>query len=66
MPTDLAIMNLCEYGVVANSSFSWWGAWMMKNRKKVIFPKYWYGWKLRIESHVGIQPSWCEVIDIEE
>jgi hypothetical protein len=38
----------------------------MKNKKKVIFPKYWYGWKQKIESHVGIQPSWAEVIDIEE
>jgi hypothetical protein len=33
MATDLAIMSLCEYGIVSNSSFSWWGAYMMKNRK---------------------------------
>lgn len=62
MATDLAIMSLCEYGIVSNSSFSWWGAYMMKNRKRVIFPKYWYGWKSKVESHVNIQPSWAEVI----
>lgn len=66
MAVDLAIMSLCEYGIVSNSSFSWWGAYMMKNRKKVIFPKYWYGWKSQVESHVDIQPSWAEVIEVNK
>lgn len=65
MVTDLAIMSQCRYGIVSNSSFSWWGAYLMKSRKKVIFPKYWYGWKLNIESHVGIQPPWATVIDVK-
>jgi hypothetical protein len=65
MATDLAIMSLCEYGIVSNSSFSWWGAYMMKNRKRVIFPKYWYGWKSQVESHIDIQPDWAEVIEVE-
>jgi len=64
MATDLAIMSLCEYGIVSNSSFSWWGAYMMKNKKRVLFPKYWYGWKSKVESHVGIQPKWAEVIEV--
>ena len=64
MEIDLAIMTLCEYGIVSNSSFSWWGAYLMKNRKKVIFPKYWYGWKQRVNSHVGIYPKWAEVVDV--
>lgn len=63
MATDLAIMSLCEYGIVSNSSFSWWGAYMMKNKTRVIFPKYWYGWKQKIESHVSIEPKWAEVIE---
>ena len=66
MATDLAIMSLCEYGIVSNSSFSWWGAYLMKNRKEVIFPKYWYGWKQRVESHVGIQPEWAKLIDVNK
>ncbi|MBT5491471.1 alpha-1,2-fucosyltransferase [bacterium] len=61
---DLALMTLCEYGIVSNSSFSWWGAYLMKNRKKVIFPKYWLGWKQKIESNPGIQPEWASIIDI--
>ncbi len=64
MAVDLALMSLCEFGIVSNSSFSWWGAYLMKNRKKVIFPKYWYGWKNKIESHENIQPSWAEIIEV--
>ena len=60
---DLAIMMECEYGIISNSSFSWWGAYLMKNRKKVIFPKYWYGWKSKIEFHSEIYPEWGEIIE---
>ena len=65
MTVDLALMSLCLYGIVSNSSFSWWGAYMMKDRKKVVFPKYWYGWKNKVESHVDIQPEWAEVIEVK-
>ena len=61
---DFALMTLCEYGIVSNSSFSWWGAYLMQDRKEVIFPKYWYGWKQKIESNPGIVPEWANVIDI--
>lgn len=64
MATDLALMTLCDYGICSNSSFSWWGAYLMNNRKSVLMPKYWYGWKKKIESHIGIQPGWCKVIEI--
>jgi hypothetical protein len=66
MAVDLALMSLCEYGVTSNSSFSWWGAYLMKNRKEVVFPKYWYGWKTRFESHPGIQPEWSTIIDVDK
>ena len=41
---DLAMMRLCSDFIIANSSFSWWGAWMSTNQnKKVIAPKQWFG-----------------------
>lgn len=64
MAIDLAIMSLCKYGVVSNSSFSWWGAFLAKEKKIMVFPKYWYGWKKRMESHLSIQPSWGTIIDV--
>ena len=38
---DLCLMSLCDYHIIANSSFSWWGSWLAKS-KKTICPKDWF------------------------
>lgn len=40
--TDMALMSLCDYHVIGNSTFSWWGAWLSES-KQVIAPKDWFG-----------------------
>ena len=41
---DMCMMTMCDHNVIANSSFSWWGAWLNDNtNKKVIAPKRWFG-----------------------
>ena len=40
--TDMALMSLCDYHIIGNSTFSWWGAWL-SNSKQVIAPKQWFG-----------------------
>ena len=39
---SLYLMNKMKYHIIANSSFSWWGAWMSES-EKVIAPKKWFG-----------------------
>lgn len=41
---DLCLMSLCNDFIIANSSYSWWGAWLSSNKnKKVIAPNRWFG-----------------------
>tara|TARA_Y100000389_G_scaffold38883_1_gene33269 strand:- start:19379 stop:20167 length:789 start_codon:yes stop_codon:yes gene_type:complete len=40
---QMLIMSLCQHNIIANSSFSWWGAYFNKNQNKVFYPSKWFG-----------------------
>ena len=57
---DLYLMTQCEDFIIANSTFSWWGAWLCKYPfKEVIYPHKWFGSNNADKSTVDLFPkSW--------
>jgi len=51
---DMRLMSLCKHNIVANSSFSWWWAWLNSNKDKIVIaPKKWFK-----KEDMDIVPDW--------
>ena len=59
---DLCMMSLCSGAIIANSSMSWWGAWLQNGRGKVVAPKPWFGSNYKNYDMSDLLPeSWIEM-----
>ena len=58
---DLRLMSQCNHNIIANSSFSWWGAWLNKSPKRtIISPKEWFADK-NIKNIDIIPNNWIKI-----
>ena len=62
--TDLAIMTQCNSAILSPSSFSWWGSYMMRERDTVFAPKFWLGFRSKIEFQAQGVPSYSKEVEI--
>jgi hypothetical protein len=60
---ELYLMSLCTNNITSNSSFSWWGGWLNKNKNKVVIgPKSWFGPALQhLNTEDVIPKNWIKI-----
>lgn len=58
---DMRLMSACKNNIIANSSFSWWGAWLNQNPEKIVVaPKQWFSNKA-IDTSDLIPEEWIKI-----
>jgi hypothetical protein len=59
---EMLIMSLCENNIIANSTFSWWGAYFNNYPNKIVcYPSNWFGPALPNNTEDLFPPDWVKI-----
>ena len=59
---QLLLMSLCNHNIIANSTFSWWGAYFNQNPEKIVcYPNVWFGQKCNNSTRDLFPENWVKV-----
>ena len=60
---DLRLMAACKHNIIANSTFSWWGAWLNTNpNKTIIAPRMWFAQEYSDDYSI-VPNDWIQIVN---
>ena len=62
---QMLLMSCCRYNIIANSTFSWWGAYFNSNQHKIIcYPSQWFGPNLPHSTEDLFPEDWTKILTV--
>ena len=60
---QMLVMSCCHHNIIANSTFSWWGAYFNSNKNKIIcYPSVWFGSKISHDTCDLFPKDWIKIL----